>query len=123
MEPGQIEMGVGPNNGSVAKQGIEEAKRIGDKVRRRIFAATDQGKASLVDRADAWLGGVTAGVLPDGAKEKAMDLVETLRTRSTEELIDDVQFEARRRPTAFVLGALALGFIAGRVLVDVGSES
>ena len=126
MEPTEMELGMNanpPKSGSVAKQGIEEAKRIGVTVRQRIYEATDSGKSSLVDRADTFLGGFSAGVIPEAAMDRAKDVVEALRTRSTEDLVYDAQQAARRRPGLFMLGALAVGFLAGRVLVDVGSES
>ena len=46
-----------------------------------------------------------------------------VKTRSTEELIDDLQVQARARPGVFLLGAFALGFIGARLLRDVGSET
>jgi len=48
---------------------------------------------------------------------------DTIRDRSWSELAADTADFARRRPTLFVAGAMALGFLAGRLLSAPASDS
>lgn len=50
------------------------------------------------------------------AAEQVEGLSRTLRYRRWNELLADTEDLARRRPTLFVLGAVATGFVAGRLL-------
>jgi ElaB/YqjD/DUF883 family membrane-anchored ribosome-binding protein len=50
------------------------------------------------------------------AAEQVEDLSRTLRNRRWNELLADTEDLARRQPTLFVLGAVATGFVLGRLL-------
>jgi ElaB/YqjD/DUF883 family membrane-anchored ribosome-binding protein len=51
----------------------------------------------------------------EGAADQVDDLSRTMRTRRWNELVADTEEFARRQPTLFVLGAVAAGFLAGRL--------
>lgn len=111
---------------SPATEGVEQAKRIGRSARDRVLSTVDGGKERLVAQLEEWLGKADAlkNIGPaEGFVTRANDIVQSLKTRSTSEILDDVQAEARRRPAAFMLGALAVGFIAARALKDVANDS
>jgi flagellar biosynthesis regulator FlaF len=52
----------------------------------------------------------------DTAARRVETLAASIRNRPWTELVDDLEQTARRRPAAFVAGAVALGFILGRFL-------
>jgi hypothetical protein len=57
------------------------------------------------------------------AAEQVESLSRTLRNRRWNELIADTEDLARRQPTLFVLGAVATGFVLGRLLWSSTSSS
>jgi hypothetical protein len=126
METEQIGMSGSDSGTSAAQQGVEEAKKIGNSARRRVYMRADERKAKLFEGPESWFGKLEGlagkGVVPDAVMEKFREISETLRSRSTEELVDDVGMKARQRPGTFILGALAVGFIGARLLKDVGSN-
>lgn len=121
----QQEMGAA--TGTVAQQGIDEAKKLGSSARRRLYSFVDEKKESVVGKADGWIDRATR--LADGtgvgesSMEKVRELADAVKTRSTEDLIGDLQSQARARPGAFLIGAFALGFLGARLLRDVGTET
>lgn len=126
METEQIGMSVPETEASAARQGVEEAKKIGSSARRRVLSTADQKKAQFLQGVDGWLEKVEGlsgkGIVPEGVIERARGARDTIRSRSTEQLLDDFGTKARERPALFVFGALAAGFVAGRILRDVGSN-
>lgn len=58
----------------------------------------------------------------DRGREKVDTFAERMEQRSASELMGDVAGFARRRPGAFLAGAVALGYVAGRA-VKVGASS
>lgn len=58
----------------------------------------------------------TAARYVDRAAEQVEDLARALRERRWGELVGDIESVARRQPVAFVIGALAVGFLIGRFL-------
>ena len=112
---------------SVARHGVEEAKKIGNSARRRVYSKADERKSQFFERAGSWLDEVEKlgdkGIVPEGVFEKVRDVSETLRSRSTEDLVEELGVKVRQRPGTFVLGALVLGFIGARLLRDVGTRT
>ena len=126
METEQMGTSVPEAGTSAAGQGVEEAKRVGSSARRRVFSTADEKKAQFLDTADGWIQKIEGlsgkGIVPEGVLERVRNVEDTLRSHSTEELIEDFGDKARERPAMFVFGALAAGFIAARILKDVGSN-
>jgi hypothetical protein len=58
----------------------------------------------------------TAARYADQAAAQVAQFSETVRARDVEELLFEVESFARRQPTLFFAGALAAGFLLGRVL-------
>ena len=119
-------LGLSGGNGSVATQGVEQAKKLGVSARRRIYSFADEKKESLFGQADGWIekiSKVADGTGFDGPVGRVRDFTETMKSRSTEELVEDLEMQARQRPLYFLLGAFALGFLGARVLRDVGGET
>ncbi len=58
----------------------------------------------------------TAARYADRAASQVAQFSETVRARDVEELLVEVEGFARRQPTLFFAGALAAGFLLGRVL-------
>ena len=52
----------------------------------------------------------------DQAADRIEDLSRLIRERQWSEIVADTEDLARRQPTLFVLGAAAIGFLAGRLL-------
>lgn len=106
---------------SPVSAGTDQAKRIGRDVAERAFSTIDTRKSEWLGSVDGVLSkleGLPVGA--DGLVGRAKELLDGVKTRPTRELIDDVQLQARQRPGLFMLGALAVGFLAGRALKDVG---
>ena len=53
----------------------------------------------------------------DQAADRIEDFSSLIRERQWSEIVADTEDLARRQPTLFVLGAAAIGFLAGRLLV------
>lgn len=126
MEPNYEGMTRGNSGSSPSATGAEQARRIGRSARTRVFSTLDQGKGKLVEQLDGWLGKVPGNVqipfFSDGV-DRVRSFTDGIRDRNAEDVLDDIKFEAHRRPGAFMLGAFAIGFLAARVLRDVGSDT
>lgn len=113
----------------------DDARRVKEKAGEAAREVTQRGKQRLETRKSAAADQVeqlasavdtAAGELRDqdntlahyaGELASGMDrFAENLRTRSIDELAGDVQALARRNPTAFLLGSVALGVALSRFL-------
>jgi hypothetical protein len=62
------------------------------------------------------------GVIVDDAQQRLQSYAERLQDRGPQALLDDVTSFARRRPGVFLMGAVATGFMVGR-LVRAGAAA
>jgi hypothetical protein len=92
------------------KQKLEQGKNAAAAQAERIGNAIERA-AEQLDDGDGTLTGY-AQKLAGGMQRMA----ETLRTRSIDDITADVQSLARRNPTAFILGSVAVGVALGRFL-------
>jgi ElaB/YqjD/DUF883 family membrane-anchored ribosome-binding protein len=96
---------------SAAESLLEEQKRqIADRV--SGVARALRGAAPPLDESQSH---VIARYLEEGAMQ-VESLSRTMRERHWGELVADTEDFAQRQPTWFVLGALATGFVVGRLL-------
>lgn len=126
MEPNYEAIPGGDSGSSPTAMGGEQARRIGRTARTRVYSALDQGKEKVVEQIDGLLGkvpdGVTIPFFSDGV-DRVRSLTDGIRDKEVEEVLGDIKLEAHRRPGTFMLGAFAIGFLAARMLKDVGSEA
>jgi hypothetical protein len=92
----------------VAKQRAEQGK---EKVADRIEEMSSKVEEQISDKAAEYVGTVTGMVKP-----YMQNAAETLRTKSTDELMQMGRDQIRERPLSFAAGAFALGFIGTRFL-------
>jgi hypothetical protein len=121
--------------GNEAPPGPQRAKAIlvdlADAARSAALAAAEQHKQHHVRQAGAVAEGMRAAArsldrsqspiaarYADQAAERVEALARSLDERSLGEIIGDVGGVARRRPGLFALGAVAVGFLAGRLFSD-----
>jgi hypothetical protein len=121
--------------GDEAPPGLERAKAIldelADAARCVALAAAEQHKQHHVRQAGAVAEGMRAAArsldhsqspiaagYADQAAERVEAFARSLDERSLGEIIGDVGGVARRRPGLFALGAVAVGFLAGRLFSD-----
>jgi hypothetical protein len=112
----------------IAHGGLEQAKRLSSATRERVFRTADERKGQLSDKLDELARNIdelgekagAQGELPrklvGGASRALRSVQHTLDNRSTEELIDEVGRQIRRRPGMFLASCLAVGFIGARLL-------
>ena len=100
----------------VATTAIVEAKRLG-------AAKTVQGIANALHSAAASWAPDSAPLsqLADDAAEHLDALATRLRDRRVAELIADAEALAQHRPGLFIAGAMALGFVLGRIVLAAGT--
>jgi hypothetical protein len=115
--------GYGARPESTRVAGKEDVQRLGGAARRRIISEADQRKSLVASRleqlADSLENNQTSGPegkLLDSAARIARQASSTLRNRSSEELLANVEQGFRDRPGVFLAGCLALGFVGGRLL-------
>ena len=103
--------------------GREDVRRMGGAARRRLLSEADRRKSSVASRldqlADSLENSGSSG--PEGqflgsAARFARNASSTIRNRSSEELLDNLEQGFRSRPGAFLAGCVALGFLGGRLL-------
>jgi len=99
--------------GDAKTQAQEQARRQTGQLADALERWRDQAQA-LVDGRPEEAGSV--GDLARQATERLTSLAEEVRGRGFDGIVDDVQRFARRRPGAFLLGATAFGFLAGRLV-------
>ena len=96
---------------SAAESLLEEQKRqIADRI--SGVAKVLRSAAQPLDESQSR---VIARYLEEGAMQ-VESLSRNMRERSWSELVADTEAFARRQPTVFVLGAVATGFVVGRLL-------
>ena len=83
----------------------DEISALGEVLRRSARSLDDSGSGAVVRYADQ-------------AAEQITSFADGLRNRSWSELARDVEEFARSWPVAFMAGAVAAGFVAGRFLVS-----
>ncbi|HEV2100725.1 MAG TPA: hypothetical protein VGR45_17600 [Stellaceae bacterium] len=91
----------------------------GEQVRRGArqvggVAEAVRAAARSLDRSES----PTAARYADQTAERIERFSRSLHQQRWSEIIDDVEDVARRRPALFVLGAVTVGFLAGRLLSD-----
>jgi ElaB/YqjD/DUF883 family membrane-anchored ribosome-binding protein len=99
---------------SAADSLLEEQKR---QVTERISGVAEALR-NAVSPLDQSQNGAMARLLEQGAN-RVGDFSFTLHNRRWNELVADTQDFAKRQPTLFVLGAVATGFLVGRLLWTV----
>lgn len=118
---------------AVAEDAKRQATRVVEESREQLRAQAEQQTqrlASSVRDVGQQLQGVTRGQAPQGivadlatqASDLATQLADKLEQRRPEELLDEVRSFARRRPGAFLVGALGAGFVAGRLIKAVDTH-
>ena len=104
---------------SAAESLLEEQKQqVADRI--AGFADAFRGAAHPLDQSQSR---IIARYLEEAANQ-AHTLAHSMRQRRWNELVADAEDFARRRPTLFVLGSVAVGFVIGRLLwtSTVGQE-
>lgn len=116
-----------------AGRSLERAKTIlselGDATRSAAQSLADEQKARAAAKAGGFAEALrsaarsldrsqnsTVARYADQAADRAGDFARTLRERRWGEIIADTDRFARAQPALFILGAIAVGFIAGRFL-------
>jgi hypothetical protein len=94
----------------------EQAGRLSETLR-----TTSRQLRSMADGSSERQEGVTANLVREGASA-ADKLASRLEEGGVDAIMADARSWARRRPGAFVLGALAAGFVAGRVVRNFSNE-
>jgi hypothetical protein len=120
----------------VAGVAQDEAKNVAGEAKNQAMRVVDEAKSQLDDHsrnqrdrlvetmrsfgndldrmADQSDGGMASDLVRQVAG-RARDLTDRLDGREPSQILDDVRDMARRRPGAFLLGALAAGVVAGRL--------
>lgn len=111
------------SSAGTVSHGREDVRRFGSAARRRLISEADRRKAGIADRlqqlADSLENSQASG--PEGqllgsAARYARNASSTIRDRSSEDLLDNLEQGFRDRPGMFLAGCLALGFVGGRLL-------
>jgi hypothetical protein len=114
-----------PGSGKLKSDAVEVIETAKDAGRQRLETgkkrAADQAEkvAGVIEQASAQLQESDLGSLADYAGQVAStvkSLSDNLRNRSIDDLLKDTQSLARRNPTLFLLGSVALGVAISRFL-------
>jgi vacuolar-type H+-ATPase subunit H len=112
---------------AVTGQAKDQARQLAGQARHELRQQADSqtermagGLRTFASQLQAAMQGDTqnAGSIPDMARDatsRLESLADRMETRGIDGVLDDVQRFARRRPGAFLAGAAALGFAAGRM--------
>lgn len=110
------------SSSGLTPHGRENVRRMGSAARRRLISEADSRRTSVADRIDRLAGSLEnnpssgpEGRFLNATARVARNASSTIRNRSSEELLDDLEQGFRNRPGAFLAGCLALGFIGGRL--------
>lgn len=114
---------AGWTEGRSSTHGREDVRRFGGAARRRILSEADRRRSMIADHLESFASSLDnnpssgpEGQLLESAARFAHNASSTIRNRSSEELLDNLEQGFRDRPGAFLAGCLALGFIGGRLL-------
>jgi hypothetical protein len=108
---------------SAAKMVRDEASTIGQNALDALDSGRGAAARGVQSTADALRS--TANALPgapkvkefaDGAVNMLDGTARYLRDRQPKDMLGDLQTQAKANPVAFLIGALAVGFLAGRML-------
>lgn len=97
-------------------QADQQTSRAGEGLR-RLSEQMQALRDGDVDRAGPVLG------YTEQLHEKVQDLAQRVEARGFDGMVADLRDVARRRPGAFLLGAAAAGFLAGRVIRSSAGEA
>lgn len=133
-QAGEVAGAAGEQAKAVVEDAKYQARRVVDDSRQQLMNQASEQTTKLagsVRDVSKQLQGVKSGQAPQGivgdianeAASMTSRLAETLETRSPDELIGEVRTFARRRPGMFLLGALGAGFVAGRLVRSVDTQS
>lgn len=133
-QAGEVAGAAGEQAKAVVEDAKYQARRVVDDSRQQLMTQASEQTTKLagsVRDVSKQLQGVKSGQAPQGivgdianqAADMTSRLAETLENRSPDELIGEVRSFARRRPGMFLLGALGAGFVAGRVVRSVDTQS
>jgi hypothetical protein len=137
-QAGQVAQDAKDSGQQVAGTAVDEGKRVlaeggrqvkdltaqaGQQLDEQTRVQKDKATASLRDLADELHGmasgsGAQSGIATDLAHQAATmvhDVAGWLESRNPGELVDELRGVARRRPGAFLIGAVAAGVVAGRL--------
>jgi hypothetical protein len=114
--------------GNVAGEGLHQVRHLADEAKVQL---TEQGRTQrdrLVDTMKTFSGDLdkmangeapASGMATDlvrQAADRTREVYQRLDGREPAQILDDVRDFARRRPGTFLLGSLAAGIVAGRLL-------
>jgi len=120
--------------GQVADEAMSQARMLFEQTRDQVTAQGSaqqeraaSGLRSLADELTAMTSGGTqqeglATDLARQASERVRTAADFIENRQPGELLDEVRGFARRRPGTFLLGAVALGFLGGRLTRGITEE-
>ena len=106
----------------------ERVGALSETARERIYQAADSRKDGLLGRLDGWLSlvddiaaridqqGGAAAQWSGALKSRVHGLADGLKTRSTDQLLDELEAGIRARPGLFVAGCALLGFLGVRLM-------
>jgi hypothetical protein len=113
----------------------EEAKGLGTAVRNKLADSMESGKETLADSLNDFTAAIRkAGDELDGRDQRSVaglvhsaadgldEAIETVRTRSVEDLGQSIASFARQQPAAFIIGALIAGVALGRFVRASGPQ-
>jgi hypothetical protein len=118
----------------VASEASDHARRVAGEAREQFRSQASEQTTRLgssIRQLSEQMDGVLKGKAPEGAAadfvrqaaDRTQRLAQSLEDRDPEELLDDVRRFARQRPGVFLVGAVGLGFVAGRFLRAVNTRS
>jgi len=130
----------------VTHEAAEQAKAVVADAKRQTRRLVDESRQQLTTQAQEQTTRLAGGVrdvgqqlqgmargtaAPQGivadlatqAADMATQLADTLEQRRPEELLDELRGLARRRPGAFLLGAMGAGLLVGRLIRAVDTQS
>jgi hypothetical protein len=114
--------------GNVAGEGLHQVRHLADEAKGQLTEQSRTQRDRLVDTMRTFSGDLdkmangeapSSGMASDlvrQAADRTRELYQRLESREPAQILDDVRDFARRRPGTFLLGSLAAGVVAGRLL-------
>jgi len=114
--------------GTVAGEGMQQVRHLADEAKGELTEQSRAQRDRLVDTMRTLSGDLdrmangeptSSGLATDlvrQAADRTRELCQRIEGREPTQLLDDVRDFARRRPGTFLLGSLAAGVVAGRLL-------